>query len=44
MLEALQHVENHGEVCPANWTIVDKGIKPTLESVGEYLQKNDGKH
>ena len=38
MIEALQHVERHGEVCPANWS-EGKGIKPTLESVGEYLQK-----
>jgi peroxiredoxin (alkyl hydroperoxide reductase subunit C) len=39
MLEALQHVELHGEVCPANWTTEGKGIKTTLESVGEYLQR-----
>ena len=40
MLEALQHVELHGEVCPANWTTEGKGIKTTLESVGEYLQQD----
>ncbi|MGV8948488.1 MAG: peroxiredoxin [Candidatus Paracaedibacter sp.] len=40
MLEALQHVELHGEVCPANWTTESKGIKTTLESVGEYLQQD----
>lgn len=40
ILEALQHVELHGEVCPANWTKAGDGIKTTLESVGEYLQKN----
>ena len=39
MLEALQHVEQHGEVCPANWTKTSTGIKATIESVGEYLQK-----
>jgi len=41
MLEALQHVELHGEVCPANWTPERKGIKATLESVGEYLQQSN---
>ena len=40
MLEALQHVELNGEVCPANWTTESKGIKATLESVGEYLQQS----
>ena len=40
MLEALQHIELNGEVCPANWTTESKGIKATLESVGEYLQQS----
>ncbi len=40
MLEALQHVELNGEVCPANWTSESKRIKTTLESVGEYLQQS----
>lgn len=39
ILEALQHVEEHGEVCPANWTKDSPAIKANLESVGEYLQK-----
>lgn len=37
ILEALQHYENHGEVCPADWKKESKAIKPTAESVGEYL-------
>lgn len=37
MLEALQHVENHGEVCPADWNKSKHAIKPTQESVGSYL-------
>lgn len=37
MVEALQHVEEHGEVCPANWTKSSKAIKPTRESVSNYL-------
>jgi peroxiredoxin (alkyl hydroperoxide reductase subunit C) len=39
LLEALQHVEQQGEVCPANWTKQSSGIKTTLESVGNYLKK-----
>lgn len=38
ILEAIQHVEQHGEVCPANWTKKSSGIKTNLESVGNYLQ------
>lgn len=38
LVEALQHVENHGEVCPADWNKTDSAIRPTLESVGEYLK------
>lgn len=37
MVEALQHVEKYGEVCPANWGEGDKAIKETVESVSEYL-------
>lgn len=37
LLQALQHTEQHGEVCPANWNKGDDAIKPTLESVSDYL-------
>lgn len=37
MVEALQHVEAHGEVCPANWTKSEKAIHATKESVSDYL-------
>ncbi|EPR63775.1 putative alkyl hydroperoxide reductase/ Thiol specific antioxidant/ Mal allergen [Toxoplasma gondii TgCatPRC2] len=37
MLDALQHVEQYGEVCPANWKKGDKAMKPTAEGVKEYL-------
>ena len=36
-LEALQHVEAHGEVCPANWTQGSATIKPGVESSKEYF-------
>jgi peroxiredoxin (alkyl hydroperoxide reductase subunit C) len=38
MLQALQHTEKHGEVCPANWNKNTKAIKTTTESVAEYLK------
>ena len=37
MVEALQHVEQHGEVCPADWNQKKKAIKQTLESVSDYM-------
>lgn len=37
MLEALQHVEKHGEVCPADWNKNKTAIHTTRESVGAYL-------
>lgn len=40
MVDALQHIEKHGEVCPANWNKGDDAIETTHESVGSYLSKN----
>jgi peroxiredoxin (alkyl hydroperoxide reductase subunit C) len=37
LLDALIYVEQHGEVCPANWQQGQKAMKPTRESVAEYL-------
>lgn len=39
IVEALQHNEKHGEVCPANWTEGDEAIQATKESVSAYLGK-----
>lgn len=39
LLEALQHVEEYGEVCPANWNKTQPAIQTTQESVGNYLSK-----
>jgi peroxiredoxin (alkyl hydroperoxide reductase subunit C) len=39
MVDALQHNEKHGEVCPANWHKGGEAIKTTAESVGKYLGK-----
>lgn len=39
LVDALQHNEKHGEVCPANWTEGKEAIKTTKESVSAYLGK-----
>ena len=40
MVDALQHHEKHGEVCPANWNRGEEAIEATSASVGSYLAKN----
>jgi peroxiredoxin (alkyl hydroperoxide reductase subunit C) len=37
MVDALQHFEKHGEVCPAGWNPGKEGMKPTAEGVASYL-------
>ena len=37
MVDALQFVEEHGEVCPANWHEGEKTMKPTQEGLGEFF-------
>lgn len=41
VVDALQFFEENGEVCPANWHKGDKAMKPTQESVSEYLSKRN---
>lgn len=36
-LDALMHIENHGEVCPANWQAGKQSLKPTKEGVESYF-------
>ncbi len=36
LLEALKHVEAHGEVCPVDWRPGAKGMKATPEGLKEY--------
>ncbi|MBI5178490.1 MAG: peroxiredoxin [Nitrospinae bacterium] len=38
MLEALQHLEKYGEVCPANWTEGQKGMKPDQGGLKEWFK------
>ncbi|MBI4064342.1 MAG: peroxiredoxin [Elusimicrobia bacterium] len=37
VIEAFQHVEKTGEVCPANWTRGQKTMKPTPQESKEYF-------
>ncbi|MCF8720230.1 peroxiredoxin [Nitrospina gracilis] len=40
MLDALQHHEQHGEVCPANWSQGKDAMKPGPQESQEYFQKH----
>jgi peroxiredoxin (alkyl hydroperoxide reductase subunit C) len=40
LVDALQHVEKHGEVCPANWSKGQDAMKATKEGVSSYLAKH----
>lgn len=37
MVDALQHFEENGEVCPANWNHGDDAMNATHEGVADYL-------
>lgn len=37
LLDALQYYEEHGEVCPANWTKGRPALAPTQKGVSDYL-------
>ena len=39
-VDALQHVEQHGEVCPANWMKGKTAMKATRESTSAYLSQS----
>lgn len=40
MVDALQHNEEHGEVCPANWEKGEEAMMATPKGVAEYLSKH----
>ncbi len=40
LLDALQHTEEHGEVCPANWNKGDDAMTPSADGVAAYLSEN----
>ena len=39
-LDAWSFIEEHGEVCPANWKNGEKSMKPTQEGLVEYFAKS----
>lgn len=41
MVDALQFHEQHGDVCPANWTEGKEAMTPTAAGVAEYLTKHN---
>lgn len=43
MIDALQHHEEHGEVCPAGWNKGEEAMKPTTDGVSDYLTSNADK-
>jgi alkyl hydroperoxide reductase subunit AhpC len=43
VLDALEFVEKHGEVCPANWKPGSMTIKPTVAASKEYFSKAHAK-
>ncbi|WP_230370411.1 hypothetical protein [Paludibacterium denitrificans] len=40
MIDALQFVEENGEVCPAGWSKGKKGMKADTAGVAAYLAEN----
>lgn len=40
IVDALQFFEQHGEVCPANWSAGKKGMKADPKGVADYLSKH----
>jgi peroxiredoxin (alkyl hydroperoxide reductase subunit C) len=43
VVDALQFVEEHGEVCPAGWNKGQKGFSPTAEGVASFLSEHSEK-
>lgn len=39
LVDAIEFVETHGEVCPANWSLGKEGLKPTHAGVVDYFHK-----
>ncbi len=40
LVDALHHVEEHGEVCPANWQTGAEAMVASVEGVSTYLSNN----
>nr|AZL94366.1 peroxiredoxin 1 [Nephromyces sp. MMRI]AZL94367.1 peroxiredoxin 1 [Nephromyces sp. MMRI] len=44
MIDACQHYEKYGEVCPANWKKGKKAMKPSPQGISEYLTNGKENH
>lgn len=42
MVDALLFHEKHGEVCPANWKVGARALKPTEQGVAEFFSHGHG--
>jgi len=40
LVDALTHLQEHGEVCPANWNAGDDAMNPSHDGVADYLSKH----
>lgn len=40
MVDSLQHLEENGEVCPANWVKGKEGLTATHDGIADYLTKH----
>lgn len=40
LIDAYAHVQNHGEVCPANWEAGKDAMKADRDSTADYLSKH----
>uniref|UniRef100_A0A914E7J7 thioredoxin-dependent peroxiredoxin n=1 Tax=Acrobeloides nanus TaxID=290746 RepID=A0A914E7J7_9BILA len=41
LVQAIQFVDEHGEVCPANWKPGSDAIKPDVKESQEYFNKHN---
>ena len=40
IVDALQHCEKYGEVCPADWNEGEDAMKASADGVADYLSKH----
>ncbi len=40
LVDALQHTEEHGEVCPAGWNKGKAAMKETYKGAADYLKEH----
>ncbi|MGE0190389.1 MAG: hypothetical protein AB7G80_09815 [Dongiaceae bacterium] len=41
-IDALQHHEQTGYVCPANWSKGKEAVKPDVDGLAQFMNKNAG--